>query len=92
MGIRARPDVGAVEEDRSIAATEPAPARPEYDDDLAGLESLLLHLRAVGPEIRRLAETRAREEETSPAHRRREWLRRIALAALVALALWLYLR
>ena len=83
---------GGLDESISIAPTEPTPERPEYDDGLVRLESLLLQLRVLGPEIRRLAETRAREEESSPAHRRREWLRRIALAALVALALWLYLR
>jgi Sigma-70, region 4 len=53
---------------------------------------LLLHLRALAPEVRRLADAKEREEANSPERRRAEWLRRLALVALVALALWLYLR
>ena len=56
------------------------------------LSALLLRARALAPEIRRIAEAKARGDTTSPARRRAEWLRRVAIAAFVVLALWLYLR
>lgn len=52
----------------------------------------LLRLRALAPEVQRIAEERARADAASPARRRADWLRRVALAALVGLALWLYFR
>ena len=56
------------------------------------LSTLLLRVRALAPEIRRIAEAKAQADAASPAHRRAEWLRRVAIAAFAALALWLYLR
>ena len=56
------------------------------------LSAVLLRARALAPEIRRIAEANAQAAAASPAHRRAEWLRRLAIAAFVVLALWLYLR
>jgi hypothetical protein len=58
-------------------------------DDLA---ALLLRVRALAPEIRRVAQAKERAEAASPARRRAEWLRRLVIAALVVLALWLHFR
>lgn len=70
------------------ASGESAPG----EDELGLLLPLLRELGARGAELRALDQAQVRAELESPAHRRREWLRRIALAALIALAVWLYLR
>ena len=56
---------------------------------LAGMLELL---RQRGLEVRALAEQSAREELESPSARRADLLRRMALLALIGLAVWLYLR
>lgn len=65
------------------AATVPA-------SEIDQLAALLRDLRAHGTEIRALEKAHLEAELQSPAHRRKEWLRRIGLVALIALAVWLY--
>ena len=67
---------------------------PESDagGHIEQLADMLELLRERGPEVRALAEQSAREELESPSARRAELLRRIALLALIGLAVWLYLR
>jgi hypothetical protein len=48
-------------------------------------------LRAVGTEVAEGMEAAAREDAASPHRRREEWLRRLAVAALLALTAYLYL-
>jgi len=48
-------------------------------------------LRAAGPEVAAGMEATARAELESPTRRREEWLRRLAVAALLALTAYLYL-
>lgn len=79
---------------RLLALVGPSSLEPEASsaapEELASLLPLLRELGERGPQIRALAQARARAELESPAYRRNEWLRRIALAALFALAAWLY--
>ena len=80
----------AIEEERrrATALAESLNASVARDD----LSALLLRARALAPEIRRLSEAKALADAESPARRRVDWLRRVAIAAFVVLALWLYLR
>jgi hypothetical protein len=48
-------------------------------------------LRAAGPEVAAGMEAAAQEDAASPHRRREEWLRRLAVAALLALTAYLYL-
>lgn len=48
-------------------------------------------LRAVGPEVAAGMDAAAREDAASPHRRREDWLRRLAVAALLALTAYLYL-
>jgi hypothetical protein len=45
---------------------------------------------AVGPEVETALEEAARADAESPKRRREDWLRRLAVAALLALTAWLY--
>ncbi|MGA9524778.1 MAG: hypothetical protein WBV82_25190 [Myxococcaceae bacterium] len=78
---------------RLAGAKEPAisPER-EADAQLERLAGMLELLRQRGLEVRALAEQSAREELESPSARRADLLRRMALLALIGLAVWLYLR
>jgi hypothetical protein len=53
---------------------------------------ILSALEEHGPDIRRLYREAEQAELASPAARRADLLRRVGLVALIALALWLYLR
>lgn len=48
-------------------------------------------LRALGPEVAVGMEAAARDDAASPRRRREDWLRRLAVAALLALTAYLYL-
>jgi len=48
-------------------------------------------LRAMGPEVAAGMDAAAREDAASPHRRREDWLRRLAVAALLALTAYLYL-
>lgn len=48
-------------------------------------------VRAAGPEVTAALEAAEREEERSPRRQREDWLRRLAVLALLALTVWLYL-
>lgn len=60
--------------------------------DLGALLVLVRRLQAIAPEIRAQDSAALREEETSPALRRRNLLRRALLLAIVGAGLLLYLR
>ncbi len=77
------------------AAEHDGPPADHPEAQLARLADMLEQLRQCGPEVRALAERAAREDLESPSARRADLLRRIALLALIGLALWrgwLYLR
>lgn len=68
---------------------EPRPGVPHGAD---GLAPLLRALTVQASEIRRLSAELEARQRASPAQRRADLLRRVAVVALVALAVWLYLR
>jgi hypothetical protein len=81
---------GALRLEESLAADpelNPEPASPDAELALP-LRALVAH----GPEVQRLAAEHDARLRDSPAGRRADWLRRLALTALVAVAAWLYLR
>lgn len=48
-------------------------------------------LRAVGADVATGLEAATREDQASPVRQREDWMRRLAVAALLALTAWLYL-
>lgn len=78
------------EDGREANALEEALALPS--PSASKLPTLLRALREHAPEIRRLSAELEARQRASPAQRRADLLRRAAVVALVALALWLYLR
>lgn len=58
---------------------------------LVPVVELCRRLRAAGPEVAAGMEAAALEDAASPQRRREEWLRRLAVAALLALTAYLYL-
>ncbi|MGZ3459385.1 MAG: hypothetical protein ACXU86_12885, partial [Archangium sp.] len=52
--------------------------------------ALCRRLRALGPEVAEALEAAEREEEDSPKGRREDWLRRLAVLALLGLTAYLY--
>jgi hypothetical protein len=81
----------------SLARAWDASLRVEPSQDQAPISNdpvlaLLSLLRQHSAEVRRLSDAREREFIDSPAGRRREWVRRLALGALVVLGIWLWLR
>jgi hypothetical protein len=57
---------------------------------LAETVTLCRRLRALGPEVAAALEAAEREEEDSPKRQREDWLRRLAVLALVGLTAYLY--
>ncbi len=93
-----------VEDAREAAALEssldaaPEPGRevrpgdpPGASSEVAGLALSLRALTLHASEVRRLTAELEARQRASPARRRADLLRRVAVVALVALALWLYL-
>ncbi|MGE6762809.1 hypothetical protein ACQKGO_32665 [Corallococcus interemptor] len=57
---------------------------------LAPVASLCRRMHAQGPEVEAALDQAARADADSPGRAREEWLRRLAVAALLALTAWLY--
>ena len=57
---------------------------------LAETVALCRRLRALGPEVAAALEAAEREEEDSPKRQREDWLRRLAVLALLGLTAYLY--
>ncbi|WP_223645019.1 hypothetical protein [Corallococcus sp. EGB] len=57
---------------------------------LAPVASLCRRVREVGPEVEAALDRAAQADADSPTRAREEWLRRLAVAALLALTAWLY--
>lgn len=77
---------------RALQDPDGPPLLPDDEPSGADDREALRRLRENATLVRQVAEAQARAEEDSPARRREDWLRRVALAVLVAVALWLYLR
>lgn len=58
---------------------------------LTGVVDVCRRVRALGSEVAAALDAAEQEEEQSPRRRREELLRKLAVLALVALTLWLYL-
>lgn len=57
---------------------------------LVGTVALCRRLRALGGEVTQALQAAEQEEESSPARQREDWLRRLAVLALLALTAYLY--
>lgn len=92
-GLSVREPTGEAEESAWARMLTEALSRED-----AGLPTALVpmaevcrRLRAVGPEVAAGMDAAAREDAASPHRRREDWLRRLAVAALLALTAYLYL-
>jgi hypothetical protein len=65
---------------------------PPSEPRLALLWRAALPLRDEGPAVRQALDAAAHADESSPARRREEWLRKAAIVAIVALTAFFYLR
>ncbi|XXF80574.1 hypothetical protein P2318_12735 [Myxococcaceae bacterium GXIMD 01537] len=92
-GLPARPPVDDDEETtwaRQLASALESEAAPGLAALVPTVE-VCRRLRAVRAEVRAAKEATEREEADSPRRHREEWIRRIAVAALLALTAYLYL-
>lgn len=93
VGLPARAPSG---DDEEAAWARMLPAALEREDApvlaaLVPVAEVCRRLLAVGPEVAAGLEAAARAEADAPHRRREEWLRRLAVAALLALTAYLYL-
>jgi hypothetical protein len=92
VGLPARPPVSDEEETtwaRMLAETLEGGTAP-VSAALVSTVEVCRRLRAVRAEVRAAQEAAERAEADSPRRRRDEWLRRIAVAVLLALTAYLY--
>ncbi|WP_223755091.1 hypothetical protein [Myxococcus sp. RHSTA-1-4] len=93
VGLPAREPAGEDEESAWARMLSEALAREDarFPAALVPVVEPCRRLREVGAEVAAGMEAAAREDAASPHRRREDWLRRLAVAALLALTAYLYL-
>lgn len=93
LALPYRPPENEVEEDVWARSLTEALERESVGtaSALTGVVDVCRRVLALGPGVAAALDAAEREEEQSPRRRREEWLRKLAVLALVALTLWLYL-
>jgi hypothetical protein len=93
VGLPAREPASEEEEAAWARMLAEALAREDarFPTSLAPVAEVCRRLRAVGAEVAAGLESAARDDAASPHRRREDWLRRLAVAALLALTAYLYL-
>lgn len=93
VGLPAREPAGEDEEAAWARMLSEALAREDarFPASLVPVVDLCRRLRVAGSEVAAGMEAAAREDAASPHRRREDWLRRLAVAALLALTAYLYL-